>query len=140
MNINNKVYEDDRIKDKQHFLDFLQLTGYDEIDITELNPNMPPESPPNILQEVLEQVSEWSFDGSSTSQALIDKSDLMLKPVKIYMNPFSTQQRNSIPSFIVYCEVYNTDGTPKYDIGFVVDDCTCLSLDPCGRFVWKCFS
>jgi len=33
MNINNKVYEDDRIKDKQHFLDFLELTGYSEKDI-----------------------------------------------------------------------------------------------------------
>jgi|TARA_R110000824_G_scaffold96654_3_gene231350 hypothetical protein len=33
MNINNIVYTDDRIKDKQHFLDFLELTGYSEKDI-----------------------------------------------------------------------------------------------------------
>tara|TARA_R110000796_G_C14204638_1_gene392353 strand:+ start:112 stop:291 length:180 start_codon:yes stop_codon:yes gene_type:complete len=33
MNINNKVYEDDRIKDKQHFLRFLEKTGYSEKDI-----------------------------------------------------------------------------------------------------------
>ena len=33
MNINNSVYTDDRIKDKQHFLDFLELTGYSEKDI-----------------------------------------------------------------------------------------------------------
>ena len=33
MNINNIVYEDDRIKDKQHFLRFLEKTGYSEKDI-----------------------------------------------------------------------------------------------------------
>tara|TARA_R110001606_G_scaffold379241_1_gene539185 strand:- start:80 stop:301 length:222 start_codon:yes stop_codon:yes gene_type:complete len=33
MNINNIVYEDDRIKDKEHFLHFLELTGYSEKDI-----------------------------------------------------------------------------------------------------------
>ena len=33
MNINNIVYADDRIKDKQHFLDFLEFTGYSEKDI-----------------------------------------------------------------------------------------------------------
>ncbi len=47
MNINNKVYEDDRIKDKQHFLDFLQLTGYDEIDIKTIYENE------RVLKEVV---------------------------------------------------------------------------------------
>tara|TARA_R110000782_G_scaffold213716_1_gene301662 strand:- start:291 stop:491 length:201 start_codon:yes stop_codon:yes gene_type:complete len=47
MNINNKVYEDDRIKDKQHFLDFLELTGYDEIDIKTIYENE------RVLKEVV---------------------------------------------------------------------------------------
>jgi len=47
MNINNKVYEDDRIKDKQHFLAFLAVTGYDEIDIKTIYENE------RVLKEVV---------------------------------------------------------------------------------------
>tara|TARA_R110000787_G_scaffold23327_1_gene66870 strand:+ start:536 stop:736 length:201 start_codon:yes stop_codon:yes gene_type:complete len=47
MNINNKVYEDDRIKDKQHFLAFLGVTGYDEIDIKTIYENE------RVLKEVV---------------------------------------------------------------------------------------
>jgi len=48
----------------------------------------------------------WGFDGSSTNQAPGDKSDCVLKPVRIYENPL---EKNSQ---LVLCEVWNTDDTP----------------------------
>jgi len=57
-----------------------------------------------------------SFDGSSTNQANVKESDLLLKPVKVVVNPMeipagnSKSQRNM--SYVVLCEVINPDGTP----------------------------
>jgi len=48
----------------------------------------------------------WNFDGSSTGQAETSKSELLLKPVNIFLDPFKDN------GFIVVAEVYNTDGTP----------------------------
>lgn len=50
----------------------------------------------------------WNFDGSSTNQAETSKSELLLKPVNIFKDPFKQQ------GFIVVAEVYNTDMTPHY--------------------------
>ncbi len=54
----------------------------------------------------LEDCSMWSFDGSSTEQAVGGSSDCLLKPVYICPDP----QRKS--AFLVMCEVLNADGTP----------------------------
>jgi glutamine synthetase len=51
---------------------------------------------------------EWSFDGSSTRQAEGHYSDRVLKPVKVYKNPFQHGDYH----FFVLCEVWNPDGTP----------------------------
>jgi glutamine synthetase len=48
----------------------------------------------------------WNFDGSSTGQAETSKSELLLKPVNIFKDPFKKD------GFIVVAEVYNTDMTP----------------------------
>ena len=48
----------------------------------------------------------WSFDGSSTNQAETSKSELILKPVNIFIDPFKTN------GFIVVAEVMNIDMTP----------------------------
>ena len=48
----------------------------------------------------------WSFDGSSTNQAVGDDSDCMLKP--IYMVPDPIRGGNDI---LVMCEVMNSDGS-----------------------------
>jgi glutamine synthetase len=48
----------------------------------------------------------WNFDGSSTNQADTKNSELLLKPVNIFKDPFKTN------GFIVVAEVYNTDMTP----------------------------
>ena len=54
----------------------------------------------------LDDCSMWSFDGSSTEQAVGGSSDCLLKPVYICPDP----QRKS--AFLVMCEVLNADGTP----------------------------
>jgi glutamine synthetase len=54
----------------------------------------------------LEEIGNWSFDGSSTKQATGGSSDCVLKPVAIYPDP----ARDS--GWLVMCEVMNADGTP----------------------------
>lgn len=54
----------------------------------------------------LEEIGNWSFDGSSTQQASGDSSDCVLHPVAIYPDP---GRKNG---YLVMCEVYNADGTP----------------------------
>jgi len=65
------------------------------------------ENPLALMMPKLEDIPEWSFDGSSTSQAEGDSSDCILKPVRLYQDPL----RNGF-SFLVMCEVMNPDGTP----------------------------
>lgn len=54
----------------------------------------------------VEDAPIWSFDGSSTSQAEGNSSDLLLKPVRVFKDP----DRNY--GYLVMCEVLNADGTP----------------------------
>lgn len=54
----------------------------------------------------LEDLQEWTFDGSSTKQAEGNYSDLILKPVKMYPDPTRDL------SYLVLCEVMHPDGTP----------------------------
>ena len=49
--------------------------------------------------------SMWTFDGSSTYQAKTEESDLLLKPVRVYNNPFMKGK-------LVLCEVLNPDKIP----------------------------
>jgi len=49
----------------------------------------------------------WNYDGSSTGQAEGHNSDRMLKPVRVFPDPF-----NKLPNILVLCEVYNHDWTP----------------------------
>jgi len=54
----------------------------------------------------LEDCPEWSFDGSSTEQALGGSSDCLLKPVAIYPDPARKD------AFLVMTEVLTADGKP----------------------------
>lgn len=54
----------------------------------------------------IESLSIWNFDGSSTSQAETSKSELLLKPVNVFIDPI---KENGI---LVLCEVLNIDYTP----------------------------
>lgn len=54
----------------------------------------------------LQDIPEWSFDGSSTKQAQGHDSDCLLRPVFFIKDP--VREGNNI---LVLCEVFNADGT-----------------------------
>jgi glutamine synthetase len=56
-------------------------------------------------------LSNWSFDGSSTEQAPGGSSDCLLKPVFVVPDP---GRKNA---YLVMCEVLNSDGTPHESNG-----------------------
>ena len=58
-----------------------------------------PESPNDL--------SWWNFDGSSTGQAEGSNSDIYLKPVAIYKDPFMLE-----PNKLVMCETYKFNREP----------------------------
>jgi glutamine synthetase len=53
-----------------------------------------------------EELPEWGFDGSSTSQAEGHFSDCQLKPVRMFPDPTRDEHDR-----LVLCEVYNADGS-----------------------------
>ncbi|KAL5630383.1 hypothetical protein BROUX41_000255 [Berkeleyomyces rouxiae] len=50
----------------------------------------------------------WNFDGSSTGQAPGEDSDVYLKPVAVFPDPF-----RGLPNILVMAECWNADGTPN---------------------------
>lgn len=65
----------------------------------------------------LEEIGNWSFDGSSTMQAEGGSSDCLLVPVAIYPDPAR------VNGWLVMCEVMNADGTPHESNGrATIDD------------------
>ena len=60
---------------------------------------------------------EWSFDGSSTGQATGTDSDVILRPVAVYPNPFyNDNHARFVPTraLLVLCETYDKDGTTPH--------------------------
>ncbi|CDK25250.1 unnamed protein product [Kuraishia capsulata CBS 1993] len=59
----------------------------------------------------VEDLPEWNFDGSSTEQAPGNNSDVLLRPVAFYPDPFRRGD-----NIVVLTECWNNDGTPnKYN-------------------------
>ncbi|RAH72166.1 glutamine synthetase [Aspergillus aculeatinus CBS 121060] len=56
----------------------------------------------------VDELPEWNFDGSSTGQAPGDNSDVYLRPVAIYPDPFRLGD-----NILVLCETWDSDGTPN---------------------------
>lgn len=55
----------------------------------------------------IEDIPEWNFDGSSTGQAHESNTDIYLKPVALFMDPFLGGQNR-----LVLCETMLFDRTP----------------------------
>jgi len=66
----------------------------------------------NIDRIVSDPGLEWSFDGSSTGQATGTDSDVLIRPVAIYLNPFFHNKSAMVQAWLVLCDCYNKDGTP----------------------------
>lgn len=65
----------------------------------------------------LEELEDWSFDGSSTRQAEGNSSDCILRPSFVCHDPL---RKNA---YLVMCEVLNSDGTPHESNGrATIDD------------------
>ncbi len=56
----------------------------------------------------VDDIPIWNYDGSSTNQASGSNSEILLKPVKFYRDPF----RKCMKNYLVLCETYNVDETP----------------------------
>src|SRR6266542_5305359 len=54
------------------------------------------------------ELKEWNFDGSSTNQSPGDNSDVFLKPVAVFKDPFRGGD-----NILVLNECYSNDGTPN---------------------------
>jgi glutamine synthetase len=79
---------------------------------------------------------EWSFDGSSTGQATGTDSDVLLRPVAVYPNPFYNRPPRGGGAFdahLVMCDTYNKDGTPHATNARVTcaqTEAACLTDEP----------
>ena len=58
-----------------------------------------------------ERIPEWNYDGSSTGQAPIDSSEIILTPVAVYNDPFRGKKHDNCTNIplLVFCEGYTID-------------------------------
>lgn len=82
-------------------LEYIWLDGNSPASLRSKTKFVAHETCPNPLDHTTLPI--WNFDGSSTAQATTDKSDCVLRPVRSYLGP---------TSYLVLCEVENSDGTP----------------------------
>lgn len=53
---------------------------------------------------------DWNFDGSSTKQAVTKQSDVIIRPVKVIIDPIRNRPQQM--SVLVWCDCWNMDDTP----------------------------
>lgn len=84
-----------------------------------------------IYKDSINLLSIWNFDGSSTNQAETSKSELLLRPVNVFKDPF---KNNGI---LVLCEVLNTDKTAHYSNHRLSLEETVKNKDQESLFGWE---
>lgn len=89
----------------KYILEYVWIDGHDNLrsKIKVIDSN-------NIM--TIERCPIWNFDGSSTNQSEGHFSDVILKPVRLYNNPFFDDKLVNSKSYLVLCECYTTDMKP----------------------------
>ena len=59
----------------------------------------------------VESLPKWNFDGSSTGQAPGDDSEVILKPCRIFKDPFRVRS-DGLANILVMCDCYTPQGDP----------------------------
>lgn len=76
--------------------------------------------------DVLQIITPWNYDGSSTAQAVTKDSEVILKPIRVVKDPFSNSK---YPSYLALCETFDNNDKPldsntRALARKVFDDCT----------------
>jgi glutamine synthetase len=66
---------------------------------------------PAAKAEKVETLPKWNFDGSSTGQAPGDDSEVILRPCRIFKDPFRPRS-DGIDNILVMCDTYTPAGDP----------------------------
>lgn len=61
--------------------------------------------------ESVDALPKWNFDGSSTDQAPGDDSEVILKPQRIFRDPFRPRS-DGVSNILVMCDTYTPAGEP----------------------------
>jgi len=64
----------------------------------------------DVLTVTLSIFSEWNYDGSSTGQAHGSYSDVVIRPVAFFKDPF--RKWTGYETYLVLCDTYNMNGEP----------------------------
>lgn len=66
---------------------------------------------PVAKTEKVESLPKWNFDGSSTGQAPGDDSEVILRPCRIFKDPFRPRS-DGVHNILVMCDTYTPAGEP----------------------------
>ena len=66
---------------------------------------------PSSKAESIASLPCWNFDGSSTDQAPGDDSEVILKPQRIFNDPFRPRS-DGLNNILVMCDTYTPSGEP----------------------------
>jgi len=66
---------------------------------------------PAAKAETVEALPKWNFDGSSTDQAPGDDSEVILRPCRIFKDPFRPRS-DGVDNILVMCDTYTPAGEP----------------------------
>ena len=66
---------------------------------------------PAAKAEAVDRLPKWNFDGSSTGQAPGDDSEVILKPQRIFKDPFRPRS-DGVNNILVMCDTYTPAGEP----------------------------